>query len=303
MSSVAKTVKKTFKRVTRVARNVAPLALAAGAVLVTAGAAAGVAGAAGGWGAMAGRLTTTLGLADTTLGGVLTGAVTQAGYGAAIGAGMAAITGQDIGQGALAGAGVGAVSGGAMGGLGFATDPLGGNSGGGGGQSVTGATDAAIAPGSAAGGVTGMPADPTWSGGAGVMPTGSPAGPAAAGPQIAASSTPAAQSGGFFGPGGWLERNQDLAGHVVSGAGKGILAGMTAGDDADALQERQRQIADNYRGGGVGLLTQQQTRPYDASGNPRPADLYGSRTSTPPSPGTRFAYNPQTNRIERIQTA
>jgi hypothetical protein len=123
MSGVAKAVGKVFKAVVKVVRKVAPVVLAAAAIYFTAGAALGVSGAAGGWGAAAASMTSSMG-ATGTLGSVLTGAITQAGYGAAMGGVTSLLTGQDPMKGMQAGALGGAITGGISGGLGLPTDPL-----------------------------------------------------------------------------------------------------------------------------------------------------------------------------------
>lgn len=109
-------IKKAFKKVFDVAKVVAPVALLAGAVIFSGGAALGLAplGIAGGWGAAASTLTSSLGLTGT-LGSVLTGAVTNAGFGALAGGALSLVTGGDpmkgIQQGALAGGVAGGIGG------------------------------------------------------------------------------------------------------------------------------------------------------------------------------------------------
>ncbi len=304
MSSVAKGIGKTFKKVAKVAKKVAPIVLAAAAIYFTAGAALGVAGAAGGWGSVAGGLTQSLGLTGSTLGNVLTGAVTQAGYGAAIGAATSAITGGDIAKGALYGAASGAVTGGISGGLGFGTDPLGASTAGD--ATVPTGTPAPAAPTPQ---VTGTPANPMASITGDVLPSDGgvgPAvggGPASAGARVATTAATSAGTGGggFFDKGGWLERNQTLAGSAIKGLGGGLLQGMAAKDEAAAYEKRQQQIAGNYRTGGRGLMTQQpQAATYDASGNPTPEQKYGGRVPTG-STRMRYQWNPQAGRVELVR--
>ena len=114
MSGVVKGVAKVFKKVVKVVKKVLPVILAAAAIYFTAGAALGVAGTAGGWGGAASGLVGKLGL-GSTLSSVLTGAVTQAGYGAVLGGGLALVTGGDVGKGLLRGAAAGAITGGITG--------------------------------------------------------------------------------------------------------------------------------------------------------------------------------------------
>ncbi|MEQ8394977.1 hypothetical protein [Thalassobaculum sp.] len=281
MSSVAKGVGKVFKKVGKVAKKVAPYALAAGAVYFTAGAALGVT-AAGGWGAVAGSLSSSLGLSPG-LTAVVTGAVTQAGYGAAIGAAGAAITGGDIGQGALYGAAAGAVTGGISGAAGIGTDPLGSGTG------VTGGNAAPAAPGPT--GVANLQ-----------PPAGAATAPGSAASYVTGGNAPAAArgGGGLLGPGGWLERNQTLVGETVKGIGGGLLQGLSAQDEAKALENRDRRRAGNYASGG-GLLDRAAVvngaRPGAA--HPTVEEKYA------PSHGYRieYRYNAETDQVDRVRVA
>lgn len=119
MSKVIKGIGKVFKAVGKVVLKALPFVLAAAAVVFTGGAALGLGFAAGGWGAAAGGIGTALG-GSGTLGTILGGAITQAGYGAALGG----ITGGKKGM--VAGAIGGALTGGVGGALGMNTDPLSG---------------------------------------------------------------------------------------------------------------------------------------------------------------------------------
>lgn len=101
MSGVAKGVGKVFKKAAKVVKKVAPIALGAAAVYFTAGAALGFAPTLG---AAAGSLVGSSVLGNTTLASVVTGAITQAGYGAAIGGLTAAATGGSISKGMQTGA-------------------------------------------------------------------------------------------------------------------------------------------------------------------------------------------------------
>lgn len=280
MSKVVKGVKKVFKKVAKVVKKVAPIVLAVGAVVFTGGAALGLAGAAGaGWGAAAAQVASTLG-ATGTLGSVITGAITQAGYGAVAGGVLAELSGGDFADGMKRGALAGAVSGGVMGGLGMNTDPL-----------------SSMNKGTAGPAAAGQPGQA----GAGGMTASQEA--AAGGVKysleegLKANTVPtaggASRVGGLFKSGGWLERNQDLAGNVIKGLGQGLVASS----DADALAERdkfrQKMIQQNYEGIDPG-------RNYiQAAPNPmaqRPGEKYDQRVFT----DYEYRYNPEKGRIERV---
>jgi hypothetical protein len=273
MSGVVKGVKKVFKKVVKVIKKVAPIVLAAAAVYFTAGAALGVSGAAGGWGAAVTKLTSSIGL-NGTLGKIVTGAVTQAGYGAAIGGVTSAVTGGDIMDGMKRGALIGAVTGGVTGGLGFETDPL------------KGAFDDKITGGVGQEALTGSAGTDTLNTGV----SGSPAG------------FEASADNGFldnmFAKGGWVERNQDLAGGVIKGVGEGLVRGLTAQDQSEAYAERWRQMGDNYRSPSVRGLASGGSGyepAYDASRNPTVAQKF-DRAAFP----YRYAFNASTGRVERV---
>jgi hypothetical protein len=293
MSSVVKGVKKVFKKVTKVVRKVAPIALAAGAVIFTAGAALGVGPMAGGWGAAASSLTSSLGV-QGSLAPIVTGAVTQAGYGAAIGAATSAITGGDISDGALMGAAGGAVTGGVMGAAGMGTDPLANTfrSDAGPVSSSTGITGARIENSGIAGATVqaapgGTPAV------TGTTATGSPITGTTAAPTVTpAGSTAPTTSRGFFSEGGWLERNQGLVGPMIGGVGRGLLTGMAAKEAADSQQEQTQQIINNYGTTGTGLRMAATPQPAGPAG-PAVHERY-------PSAVRSWQYNPATGRIERI---
>lgn len=208
LKKIASGVKKAFKPVTKTVMKVAPYALAGAAIYFTAGAALGVAGAAGGWGAAAGTIGSKLGTG--MLAKAVTGAITQAGYGAAIGGAMSAATGGSVTKGMQAGAVTGAVTGGLMGGAGMRTDPLAG----------------------AGGGAPGLDEHA-----AGVLRE-EMAGTAAGGAAGGGGAPSAGGAGGLFSQGGWLERNQKLAGGLITGVG----AGLTAAGQASADKKRILQI-------------------------------------------------------------
>lgn len=254
MSGVVRGVKKVFKKVAKVVKRVAPIVLAAAAIYFTAGAAMGAAGAAGGWGAAASSLGTTIG-GTGTLGSVLGGAITQAGYGAAIGGVMSKAQGGSFSDGARAGAAVGAVTGGVGGYMNA-------------GQAAQGATvqtqgveasltgeNAVLAP-EYAKAQKGLMSQPNFAN------TGSGNAVQSAIQGNAAMTTPApavTQGGGLMNSAGnalskvgdWVTKNQTLVGSMVQGVGQG----MGAEAEADALRraerERYNRIADSYAGASI----------------------------------------------------
>lgn len=116
MSKIIKGVKKVFQKIVPVIKKVAPYALAIGAIVFTAGAALGATGILGmGWGGAAAALGGAAG--GGTIGGVIAGAMTQAGWGALSGGLISKAQGGSFLKGAQAGALTGAVTGGVMGGL------------------------------------------------------------------------------------------------------------------------------------------------------------------------------------------
>lgn len=320
MSGVVKGVGKIFKKVLKVVKKVAPVVLAAAAIYMTAGAALGVSSAAGGWGAAASSLSSNLGLSGT-LGKIVTGAVTQAGYGAAIGAATSAVTGGNIMDGMQRGALTGAVTGGVTGGLGFETDPLKGAFDG---DKMAGGVGQDALAGSGSGdmlgtNITGSPweasgGDPfgTISGQAGDLDAGGVmAGASAPTPAASSASAGAATGGGngFFAEGGWLERNQALAGGVVKGVGQGLLQGMSAKDGNQAALQRLQQIRDSYQTGGNGLLLDGPgersvvSAPMHAGGIERNAPALQSGPGVTAGTGARwrYQYDPRRGQIVPVR--
>lgn len=272
MSKVVRGIRKVFKKVGRAVKKIAPIILAAAAIYFTAGAALGVTGMAGGWAGAAGSISSSLG-ATGTLGSVVTGAITQAGYGAAIGGVMSKAGGGSFTKGAQQGAAVGAVTGGITGGLAGPVKPTTV-------PDTTGmnAADEAAAMGgnfSHDTGISGVStATPPSGGGLMRTPTGAPTPP------------PAPQAG-------WLERNQALAGNVISGLGQGLMARGQADSDIAAIREKHKLTSQNYNGTdpGVGF---RDMAPGTAGQNP-------SQRFDPASYGAfDFQYNPATGRIERV---
>lgn len=273
MSGIVKGVKKAFKKVGKVAKKVAPIALAAGAAYFTGGAALGLAGTAGGWGAAASSAVSSLG-ATGTLGSVLTGAATQAGYGALAGAGISAVTGGNVSKGMRTGAMTGAVTGGVSGGM-APRMPTGGD--------PTAAGRAGERT------VTGMGGENL-----GTIPAPRPTEGASGG---LLSNAPGASGGGgsgFLGKGGWLERNQTLAGHVVSGVGQGLMTGAEADAERDLLRERHKLTRQNYEGADPGARYRSAA---PGESGVAPAERFDTRF------GFEYRYNDKTGRIERVPIA
>ena len=319
MSSVVKGVKKIFKKVVDVVKKVVPIVLAIAAVYFTAGAALGWAGAAGGWSAAAGTISTGLGAtAGSTLGGALTGAIYSAGVGAAVGGIGSELTGGSFTEGAQRGAASGAVLGGIMGaanparyGQGTRFNPD---------APPTSNVPTELGPGSQ-GAPPPQPGDPNPMGlrasgpaeitSGGVTTTAPPetvgtagrggswqadtGGNAAAnlskgGGAITPTQAPVDPTAGkgLLGKGGWLERNQELAGGLIKGWGEGMAASGLADAEADAARRR----SENYAGQNYGDYRSL----APGTGGKPPTERF--------SPGNygswQYAYNPETGRIERV---
>jgi len=244
MSGVIKGVVKVFKKVVKVVIKVLPYILAAAAIIYTGGAALGLVA---GWGATAATVTASLGLSATSgLGVILTGAITSAGYGAAIGGVGSVLMGGDFGDGATAGALTGALTGGFASALGGAGGlPAAGkvSSVAKNGASLAGTTTAGVSTGVSVGAKNGL----------------------LQGAQSAAN-TAASSSGSVFSGATdalgkvWNAVNDSpIAGQLISGLGKGLLASASSEDEAEALLARDRERADriaaNYGEPGTGLLS------------------------------------------------
>ena len=269
MSGVISSVGKVFRRVAKVAKKVLPIALAVGAVVFTAGA---MMGQLPSWGTAVSGFMGKLGLdASGMLGRTLIGAVTQAGYGAVLGAGTSLVTGGKIENGLLMGAAGGAVTGGITGAAGWNTDPLSGlnkppaaapegfSLGGGASPQL-----AAAAPPSQASqfldGPLNTPASTSVTGPApaAAAPEGYNLGGAWQTPSLAAAPPPAPPPSGGGGGGtgtggddngllsGLFGKNGGL-GYAIGGLGTGISNYAAAASKERADKERARLIADNYR--------------------------------------------------------
>ncbi len=282
MSGVVKSAKKIFKKVAKVAKIVVPLALAAAAIYFTAGAALGVAGMAGGWGAAAGSLGTALG-GSGMLGSVLTGAITQAGFGAVIGGGLAFATGNDPLKGAALGAAGGAVTGGVSGLFGVAGAPAVA-----GGKASEGVINAST------GDILGSGLD---LGGAAV----DPAGLTGAGPVLAGGPNgfvpPAGKSMFDITPGSLADRflSPEVIGGAIQGLGKGGFEYLAAKDQGESDDRDAERLAASYRG--LGLLGRQAGGPNTNQGGQSPNE----RFAQPGNIGGQFYRDPKTGRLVRIQ--
>ena len=303
-SNVGKTFKKVFSNpVTAIAAT-----LAIGAIIFTGGAALGLAplGIAGGWGAAASSLFGSMG-ATGTLGTLLTGAVTQAGYGAVLGGVLGAVTGGSDGltKGLTTGAIAGGLAGGVMGGLGMATDPLAGAFGAAsesaGGVALPSVANAdALAPGA---GFQAAGATPPPTGFTTGLNAALPA-PTPLLPGMASSGPAGAVTGKTVGTGlsGWIERHPTLVGSAVSGLGQGLAGAASAGDETDAINAEYDRIDANYKVG-PGALTRYEP---GASKYQTPEEKYGrSGGSRRQSARTRrrFRYDPAVGRVVQVETA
>ncbi len=208
MSGFIKKVGKIFRKVVRVAKKVAPYALAAAAVVFTGGAALGLTPTLG---AAMGGLTSSLGLSGA-LGSAVTGALTNAGFGALAGGVLGGKKG--MATGAL----LGGVTGGLMGGISGA------------GTIVSGGP--ASAP------IVGGAADASVLGSAG-----STLGTAGTAATAATAAAPAASLvGTTAGTGGGLLGNPLVTSQVLQGLGGGLMAKAQA---QQAVKDAER-VAENY---------------------------------------------------------
>ena len=276
MSGIIKSVTKVFKKVVPNLKKILPIGLAIGALVFTAGAAL---GALPSWGTAVQGVVAKLGISET-LAGALTGAVTQAGYGAALGAGGAFLAGKDPSKGALLGALTGAVTGGVTGGLGMETDPL---------KGLNPDATAAMPGPTQAPGLDGVEQTsnytaPYGDAGPGGVDSDFDVGGAVTGdgPLPGATSLPEndvpLRRGLYSGsvaqspldapkagePKGWLERHQTLVGSTILGAGRAGAQFFASGADAESQQKARDQRANNYRSGTRGLYTEPPADPTNA---------------------------------------
>lgn len=286
MSKVVKGAAKVFRKVVKVAVKVAPYVVLAGAVVFSAGAALGVAGMAGGWSAAAASVGTALG-GTGTLGTILTGAVYQAGIGAAVGGGLAAVTGQDIGKGIAGGAAVGAITGGATGllspssvnmtTLSQANAPAAGTVGSGAGTITSEALPAAAPnPANAVAGATDTAAATVTA------------------PTTASTAANAATGAAETGISGWMNRNPVLASGAMNAAGTGLLA-VSQGDDNSAEQSADEK-RENYgpASGYTGLLRRDSMAP-DTTVRPTTQERFNT--------SYEYQWDPTQRRLVKVATA
>lgn len=329
MSGVISSVGKIFKPVLKGAKKALPYVAAAAAVYFTASAAFPELGL----GTVGGTIGSAIeGVAGTgALADVLTSSLTHAAYGAALGTAASAISGGDIEMGALYGAGGGALTG-AVSGLLNTTGLFGG---GGASPSQPSASEqyAPSQAASAVASSINPAADPDsfmdfgrvdtpvadftsgqgagegiadygqYKVGGGVTETGNWWN----GPTQAASTTepsslnvpptpPAAvATPGTFEKGGWLERNQTLAGNAALGLGQGLIkwaASSEAGGDPTAGVYAKQDVAQqNYASTGRGLLTG--TPPRQPGGSMAPTQRFSGQYYA----GGRYVYDPDSGQI------
>jgi hypothetical protein len=262
VSKIVKGVGKVFKKVAKVVKKVAPIVVAAAAIYFTGGAALGLLPA----GMTAGAAATgALGLTGT-LGGVVSGAITTAGYGALAGGVISGATGGNVMKGMQMGALTGAVTGGVAGGI-----------------NSTMASAATPTAGST------LPQPPAGLD-AHAIDVGVREGMWAA-PSTVPGST--ATGGGLLSQGGWLERNQTLAGNVISGVGQGLMAGSEADAERDLLREKYKLQGRNYQGANPNKGYRQMARGNGVA----PSERFDTRF------GYEYKYDPQQGRIVRVPIA
>lgn len=290
MSGVVKGVKKVFKKVVKVVKKVAVPLVAAGAIFFTGGAALGLTGLAGGWSAAASAVGSALG-GSGIIGSALSGAIYQAGIGAAAGGAISAVTGGSFSKGAKAGAKIGAITGGAMGGYQGITGGKGLFTAAKGGGKVANTPAAASTPSkSASMSGAGMP--------------GTPAGGIPGGTTPSTAAPIAGKKGGLFsGIADWAKKNPTLAGGIVQGAGQAIGDIYAAKDDRKLVAERYNQVRQNYSGADPGAN-------YTPTPDPTPQPAAAAPTGERMSPGQRFSgnyyssfeyqYDPQQGRVVRV---
>lgn len=256
MSGAVKSVKKVFKKVTK--SVIGKVVIGAAAAFLTMGLGSAALGAMGASSAFV----------NSTMGTVLSGAIS----GAAAGGLTSALTGGDIGKGLLFGGVGGAVVGGLKSALGMVPE----------GAAAGGAPDASSAANAAqnvgplsqnvspdAIGQAAVGSPQAFGAGPTIPAAGDALGQAQAGATGAFGSGPAAAaaaspvqtaSQGLL---GWLERNQTLAGSVISGVGAGMMGAAKADSDQDVMRlamerdeaERAARRASHDGVGTRGLLT------------------------------------------------
>lgn len=290
MSSVFKGIKKVFKKVFKAVKKVLPVVLAVGAIVFTGGAALGLTAATwGGAGGVAASIGSAIG-GTGVVGSALSGAIYQAGVGAAIGGTISAASGGSFSKGAKAGAITGAITGGVSGAYGHLKTAA---------QSGGAMQSAGTQP---SGAVTSpLPDAGASQAGVNIDAAGNMTNASAAAnmPPVNLQGSPGIGSkigskiGGLFNQGGWMERNQDLVGNVVKGIGGGLAAGAEADAERDLLRERHNLTSQNYAGTDPG-------RGYNGASGSRSGLMPSQRFSADYYGSFEYRYNPETARIERV---
>lgn len=298
ISGLFKSIGRVFKKVFNVVKKVAPIALAAGALVFGAGAALGLPALAGGWGGAVSSALGGLGISSTgTLGTILTSVGTQAGYGALIGGAGSALTGGDFAKGAGVGALAGAVTGGVSGAM-SAAAPTAAQSVGMStrsptgllGTSGSGATTAIANPANITGAATNGSA---VTGAAGTVSGITSAAPAVA--DAAATATPTGLMGTLGNIASSPLLQSPVVGQTIAGLGQGLMTGMAAKDEAEAVRENQQRITDSYDVDPSAYDVAQQ----DTTDRMKPQDRWPSMQRTQTRRG-RVRYNPATKQIEDV---
>lgn len=284
MSSIMSGLGKVFETVSKTAVKIGSAVAGVGSTLFTAGAATGAGPmATGGFTNLLKNFT-----GGGVLGNVLSGAITQAGFGALAGGAIGALTGTGFGKGALIGGLGGAVTGG-LGGLagaaGIGAQP-----------SVdgitTGSTPTGLAPTGSTGPVQSVNPAPAVSG----QPQGAMGAPAASGASAAAAAAPAASGGMMGGLGRFL--TSETGGGLIAGLGKGLGAYMDqkakadeAQKDRDFLRDKEQRLQDSYN-----------IDPTALPGNVGGSYAQTGSTQQRPTPTQRYArrryvYDPNERRV------
>lgn len=283
MSGIVSGLGKVFQAVSQTAVKVGQAVAGVGSTLFTAGAATGAGPmATGGFTNLIKNFT-----GNGVLGNVLSGAITQAGFGALAGGAIGALTGQGFGKGALIGGLGGAVTGGLGGlagaaGLGAQT-PVDGI--------VTGSTPTGLAPTGSTGAIQSVNAAPAVSG----QPQGAISTAAATAAPVAAAAAPAASGGIMGGLGKFL--TSETGGGLIAGLGKGLGAYMDQKAKADEAQKDRQYLIDKE---------QRLQDSYNVDPSVLPGNVGGGNAQQPSQPRQspterfsrrRYLYDPKAGRV------
>lgn len=284
MSGLVSGITKTFQAVGSAVARVGKAVTGVGATTFTAGAASAAPSmATGGLSGIVSKFT-----GGGVLGNIITGAVTQAGYGALAGGAIGALTGQGFGKGAMMGGLGGAVTGGLMGAAGVNPDPLT--------KGFGQSQQSGIV--SAEGTATG--AAPTGATSSSAVDYPSSRVAQAHGGDITGSVTPSAAPATVTAPaasGGGLSRflSSEAGGGLIAGVGKGLGAYMDAKNrseeaekDRKFLRDKEQRLQDSYS---VDPSALHDAAPADTTARPTPAVKYGR---------TRYEYDPSVGRIVSV---